>query len=92
MAGEDAWRSFPDQWQRVVTQNGQAILAELAGKGWPEADAAALATITQPTLLVAAADSPTEFHEPINVYAGAIPNARIEPSPATTSSIRRRRK
>jgi esterase len=78
VAGEDAWRSFPDQWQRVVTQNGPAILAELAGEWWMEADAAALATITQPALLVAAAESPPEFHEPINVFAGALPDARTE--------------
>jgi esterase len=78
VAGEDAWRSFPDHWQRVVTQNGQAILAELRGEWWLEADAAVLATITQPTLLVAAAESPPEFHQPINVFASALPNARTE--------------
>jgi esterase len=37
VAGQDAWRSFPVQWQRVLTQNGPAILAELAGEWWPEA-------------------------------------------------------
>jgi esterase len=78
VAGEEAWRSFPEQWQGVLAQNGPAILAELAGEWWLEADAAALATITQPTLLVAAAESPPEFHEPINVFAGALPNARTE--------------
>ncbi len=78
MAGQDAWRSFPDQWQRVLTQNGPAILAELAGEWWPEADTAALASITHPTLLVAEAESPPEFHEPINVHAEALPNARTE--------------
>jgi hypothetical protein len=78
VAGEHAWRSFPDQWQRVLTQNGPAILAELAGEWWLEADAAVLAAITQPTLLVAAAESPPEFHEPINVFAGALSHARTE--------------
>jgi pimeloyl-ACP methyl ester carboxylesterase len=39
-------------------------------------DAAALATIRQPTLLVAAADSPPEFREPVDVLAAALPNAR----------------
>jgi esterase len=78
VAGEEAWRSFPDQWQRVVTENGPAILAELGGEWWPEADATALATITQPTLLVAAAESPRKFHEPISVYAGVLPDARTE--------------
>jgi esterase len=78
VAGKGAWSSFPDRWQRVLTQNGPAILAELAGDWWLEADAAALATITQPALLVAAAESPPEFHEPIDVYAGALANARTE--------------
>jgi esterase len=78
VAGEDAWRSFPERWQRTLAHNGPAILAELAGEWWLEADAAALATITQPTLLVAAAESPPEFHEPINVFAHALPNARTE--------------
>jgi hypothetical protein len=62
--------------QRVLTHNGPAILAELAGEWWPEADAAALATITQPTLLVAAAESPREFREPISVYAAVLSDAR----------------
>jgi esterase len=78
VAGEEAWRSFPDQWQRVITRNGPAILAELGGEWWLDADATALATITQPTLLVAAADSPPEFHDPIHVYAGVLPDARTE--------------
>jgi esterase len=76
VAGEEAWRSFPDEWRRVVTENGPAILAELAGEWWLEADAAALATIEQPVLLVAAADSLPEFHEPIDALAGALLNAR----------------
>jgi pimeloyl-ACP methyl ester carboxylesterase len=78
VAGEDAWRSFPVQWRRVLTQNGPAILAELGGEWWLEADTAALASITQPTLLVAAAESPPEFHEPISVFAGALPDAPTE--------------
>ena len=44
--------------RRIVTGNGAAVLAELAGEWWLPADAAALATIEQPALLVAAADSP----------------------------------
>ena len=47
----------------MVSGNGPAILAELAGEWWLQADAAALSTIEQPALLVAAADSPPEFHE-----------------------------
>jgi esterase len=76
VACESAWRSFPDEWRRVLTDNGPAILAELEGEWWLEADAAELATIAQPALLVAAADSPPEFHEPIKAMADALPNAR----------------
>jgi esterase len=72
VAGKAAWRSFPDQIRQALTGNGAAILAEL-----PQADAAALATIQQPVLLVAAADSPPELHEPIEALAHALPNARI---------------
>lgn len=44
------YRSFPDDVRRMLTQNGPAILAELAGEWWLQADAAALATrpSTQP--------------------------------------------
>ena len=76
VAGNDAWRSFPDQIRQTLTGNGAAILAELQGEWWLEADAAALATIQQPALLVAAADSPPEFNEPIEALGKALPNAR----------------
>ena len=76
VVGESAWHSFPDQWRQVITENGPAILAELEGEWWLEADAAELATIEQPALLVAAADSPPEFHEPIKAMANALPNVR----------------
>jgi esterase len=76
VAGEATWRSFPDEWRRVVTDNGPAILAELEGEWWLEADAEELATIEQPALLVAAGDSPPEFHEPIQAIADALPDAR----------------
>jgi hypothetical protein len=52
--------------------------AELAGEWWPEADAAALASINPPDAARGAAESPPEFHEPINVYADALANARTE--------------
>jgi esterase len=76
VAGTDAWGSFPDEIRRLLTGNGPAILAELQGEWWLQADAAALATIQQPALLVAAADSPPEFHEPVEALAQALPNAR----------------
>jgi len=74
--GEGAWRSFPEEPRRILTQNGPAILAEVRGEWWPAADAAALATIDQPTLLVAATDSRPELREPTEAMAEALPNAR----------------
>jgi esterase len=75
--GESAWRSFPVELRRMFTQNGPAILAELQGEWWLPGDAAALATIDQPALLVAATDSRPELRAPIEALAGALPNARI---------------
>jgi hypothetical protein len=76
VAGKDAWRSFPHQIRRMLTGNGAAILAEIAGERWLQADTAVLATIRQHTLPVAPADSSPEFHEPIEALAHALPNAR----------------
>jgi esterase len=76
VAGKDAWRSFPDEIRQMLTGNGAAILAELEGEWWLQADAAALATIQQPALLVAAAGSPPELREPIEALAQALPNGR----------------
>ena len=77
VAGKDAWRSFPNAVRRTLAGNGPALLAELAGEWWLEADAAALATIEQPALLVMAADSPPEFHQAPEALAEALPNARL---------------
>jgi esterase len=74
--GESAWRSFPEELRRILIQNGPAILAEVHGDWWPAADAAALAAIEQPTLLVAATDSRPELREPTEALALALPNAR----------------
>jgi pimeloyl-ACP methyl ester carboxylesterase len=76
VADESAWLAFPDEIRRLLESNGPAILAELQGEWWLNADASALATIRQPTVLIAAADSPPEFHEPVNALAAAMPNAR----------------
>jgi len=74
--GEGAWDSFPDQLRRILTQNGPALLAELGyvEEGMP--DAAAFTTIEQPTLLVAASESPPEQREMTEAMAGVLPNAR----------------
>jgi esterase len=77
VAGENAWRSFPDEVRRTLAGNGPALLAELGGEWWLEADAAALATIEQPALVVMAADSPAEFQQAPEALAAALPNARL---------------
>jgi esterase len=74
--GERVWRSFPEELRRMFTQNGPAILAEVQGEWWLQADAAALATIEQPALLVAATESLSELREPTEALAAALPNAR----------------
>jgi pimeloyl-ACP methyl ester carboxylesterase len=77
VAGEDAWRSFPDEVRRTLAGNGPALLAELAGEWWLEADVAALATIQQPALVIMATDSPPEFHQAPEALAEALPAARL---------------
>jgi pimeloyl-ACP methyl ester carboxylesterase len=76
VAGEGAWRSFPPEVRRIMSDNGPAILAELRGEHWPQGDAAALAAIDQPALLVTAADSPSPLREPTEALAAVLPNAR----------------
>jgi pimeloyl-ACP methyl ester carboxylesterase len=73
--GEDGWGSLPDEVRQIFRRNGPAALADLEGE-WLRADAADLATIDQPVLLVAATESPPEFREPNDVMANALPNAR----------------
>lgn len=74
--GEGAWDSFPDEIRRVLTQNGPALLAELGYVDEVMPDAAAFATISKPTLLVAASDSPPEQREMTEAMAGVLPDAR----------------
>jgi esterase len=77
VAGEEAWQAFPADLRRLLEGNGPAILAELQGEWWLNADEAALARIRQPVLLVAAADSPPEFRQPVDALAAALPTARM---------------
>jgi esterase len=76
VAGEEAWQEFPEKLRRVLAGNGPAILAELQGEWWLQADAAALAGVEQPALLVAASDSPPELRQATEALAKALPNAR----------------
>jgi pimeloyl-ACP methyl ester carboxylesterase len=73
--GDGVWEQFPAQMKDLFTANGPAILAELRGGGL-EADAAALAAIEQPTLLVTATDSPAPFRQATEALAAAMPDAR----------------
>ncbi|MGZ5361584.1 MAG: alpha/beta fold hydrolase [Solirubrobacterales bacterium] len=74
--GEDAWDSFPDEVQEILTRNNPALLAELAYVDEEHPDAAALATIDKPALVVAAADSPQPQRDMSDAMAAALPNAR----------------
>lgn len=74
--GESTWPTLPEELRRIVTDNGPALVAELTGEWWLQADAASLATVTQPTLLVAASDSRPELREPTEALARVLPNAR----------------
>jgi esterase len=75
VAGNGAWSSLPDGVRRIFSENGPAALADLEGE-WLKIDAAALAALELPVLLVAATDSPPEFREPNEVMANALPDAR----------------
>ena len=75
-AGKGRLALAPEELRRLITDNGPAILAEVQGEWWLQADAAALATIDQPALLVAATDSRPELREPTEALASVLPNAR----------------
>jgi pimeloyl-ACP methyl ester carboxylesterase len=81
VAGEGAWPSLPEQWRRSMTANGPAILAELEGEWWLDADAAALAALDRPALLVTATDSPPGLREPTEALTRLLPRARAEVVP-----------
>ena len=71
------WAAIPDVLRQVLTENGPAILAEVRGEWWLDADVAALAGLRQPVLLVTADDSRPELREPSEALAAALPNARL---------------
>ena len=73
--GDEAWDGFPASVKQMFTDNGPAIVAEVTG-GSLQVDQAALAAIDQPTLLVAATDSPEAFRQATDAAAAAIPNSR----------------
>lgn len=81
VAGPDAWGALPDGLRHALTGNGPGILAELGGEWWLPADAAALASVDRPALIVTAADSPPVFHEGPAALARLLPDARTSVVP-----------
>jgi esterase len=76
VVGEGVWDSFPDEVRQILSRNGPALLAELHYVDEAMPDAAAFATIDQPVLLVAAAESPPPQREMSEAMSGALPHAR----------------
>jgi pimeloyl-ACP methyl ester carboxylesterase len=72
-----AWEAMPDELRRILTDNGPALRAELRGEWWLDADAAALAALDKPVLLLTATDSRPELREPAEALAAALPDARL---------------
>lgn len=74
---EGVWASFPAEVREVLTANGPALLAELeyVEEGLP--DAAEIAGIETPVLLVAATDSPPQQREMTEVLDEALPDSRL---------------
>ena len=78
VAGPGAWEGLPESMQETLTGNGPAIVAEVRG-GYPDLSEGQLATIDQPTLLVAARESlQAGFDEVTSAMAAAMPSATVE--------------
>jgi esterase len=73
--GDAAWDGFPAPVKQMFADNGPAILAEVTS-GSLQVDQAALASVDQPTLLVAAASSPEAFRQVTAAMAAAMTNSR----------------
>jgi pimeloyl-ACP methyl ester carboxylesterase len=78
VAGPGVWETLPVSLRELLTDNGPALVAEVRG-GYPEVTVKQLATIDQPTLLVAAEESlQPGFEEVTSAMAAAMPSARVE--------------
>ena len=75
--GDAGWEGLPEPAKQMFTANGPAIVAEERG-GPLDVGADQLGTIVQPTLLVAAEDSPPAFAEVTHLVAAAMPSAMVE--------------
>ena len=74
--GTGAWLAFPEEVQRLFTDNGPAILAEVRGGGL-QVDPTAVALIEKPVLVVAATESQPVFREAAETLAARLPDARL---------------
>jgi len=75
--GDAGWEAMPEPAKQIFTANGPAIVAESRG-GLLDVSGEQLATIVQPTLLVAGTDSPPAFADVTNLVAAAMPSAKVE--------------
>ena len=77
VAGESAWRRVPggDPAAPGVRTARRSSPSCRASGGWTRTPPRSPPS-DQPTLLVAAADSPPEFREPVEALAASLPNAR----------------
>ena len=77
VAGDAGWEGLPQPVKDELSANGPAIVAD-ERNGYLDISAEQLRTIVQPTLLIAAEDSPPEFAEVTNLMAEAMTSARVE--------------
>jgi len=77
VVGDAQWESLTPGTRQMFVDNGPAILAEFRGP-WLQATAEDLATISVPTLLVAAERSPPALRRVTDRMAAAIPGSRLE--------------
>jgi esterase len=75
--GDGVWDTFPEEIQRVLTDNGPALLAELNYVDEEMPNAAAFGTIEAQALLIAASESPPEQRDMTEKMAEVLPNARL---------------
>jgi pimeloyl-ACP methyl ester carboxylesterase len=79
--GDETWGSFPQELRDMFTEASPAVLAEIKGRGLDLSDEPAffspadLARIPQPTLIVAAEDSPDVFRRIGDRLATLLPDA-----------------
>jgi pimeloyl-ACP methyl ester carboxylesterase len=73
--GDDGWDALPAEIRKIFLDNGPAVLAEVNGD-WTAPDAAALAHLTQPTLIISGEESPAAFRAADDALAAMMPHAR----------------